>query len=122
MKIEGKVATWLDTVAATHARHAPVDARLHPVKSEETCSADPERQCYVISVNGRWLCSGNGRVTIVRGLAAAHRFLDLLKVEHFEAGEPAEFEIACNTNAHCMALDKRRGLRTCTQLVVEHSM
>jgi hypothetical protein len=117
MRVQGKVATWLDMVAATHFHHAPVEARLHPISGDQPESLDPENQCYAISVDGRWLCSGNGRITVLRGLKSARRFLDLLKLNGYQPGEPAEFAIDCATSAHCMALDKRRGLRNCTQLL-----
>lgn len=116
MRVEGRVATWLDTVAATHFHHTPVAARLHPVSDGQPGDHDPECQCYAISVDGRWLCSSNGRITVLRGLKSARRFLDLLKLSGYQSGEPARFAIDCTTSAHCMTLDKRRGLRNCTQL------
>lgn len=121
MRVEGKIATWLDTVAATHFHHAPVEARLHPISgSQQLGDADPELQCYAISVDGRWLCSSNGRITILKGLKSARRFLDLLDLSGYQNGEPAQFEIDCTTSAHCMAFDKRRGLRNCTRLFQDH--
>ena len=116
MRVQGKVATWLDTVAATHFHHAPVEARLHPVLDGQAEAPDAEHQCYAISVDGRWLCSSNGRITVLRGLKSARRFLELLKLKGYQNGEPAKFAIDCATSAHCMSLDKRRGLRNCTHL------
>lgn len=113
MRVQGKVATWLDMVAATHFHHVPVEARLHPISGDQPKSLDPETQCYAISVDGLWLCSGNGHITVLRGLKSARRFLELLELKGYQTGEPAEFEIDCGNSAHCMALRKRRGLRNC---------
>ncbi len=121
MRVQGKVATWLGTVAATQFHRTPVEARLHPISSEQFGDTNPDQQCYAISVDGKWLCSSNGRITVLRGLKSARRFLELLNLTRYQKGEPAQFEIDCSTSAHCMAFDKRRGLRNCTQLFQHHS-
>lgn len=120
MKVQGKVATWLDTVAATHFHHAPVHACLHPIAGEHANTGRANQPCYAISVNGKWLCSSNGRITVLRDLKSAQRFLELLNLPIYENGEPARFEVDCTNSAHCMAFDKRGGLKNCSQLFRDH--
>lgn len=121
MNIPGKVATWLGTIAAAHFQHHPVAARLHPIAAKARESCRPEQQCYAISIDGRWLCSGTGQLTLFKGLASAKRFLTLLRVSNYEAGETAAFSPDCTTRAHCMAYDRRRGLRDCSGSIAGHT-
>lgn len=111
MRIEGKVATWLEMVATPHLHRKNLNLKLHPV--EETARADAEDRCYAISVDGRWLCSNNGSLTVLQGMEAAKRFMRLIRNESFESGEPMPFAIDCSKNAHCIALGRDKRLRGC---------
>ncbi|HRP95226.1 MAG TPA: hypothetical protein PL143_03160 [Rhodocyclaceae bacterium] len=115
MKIDGKVATWLEMVVAPGWRKTRTVPRLHPILGTgERCCSCPET-CYAVSVEGRWLCSNNGRLTVLRGLPAAERFIQLVRLESYETGEPADFHVDCATSAHCIAMGHDQTLRSCRQ-------
>ena len=113
MRIQGRVATWLEMVAAaTRQQDQTPKVRLHPVAGSDQPTR-PEQQCYAVSVDGRWLCSNNGRLTVLRGELAVDRFMSLLRNIPYETGEPAEFVIDCSTSAHCIAIGRDKSLCSC---------
>lgn len=117
MKVQGKVATWLEMVAAPHKKNDEnMTLLLHAVEGREGKVVSPDKQCYVITVNGRWLCSSNGQITVLQGLNAAERFMRLIKLPTFEYGEPAEFDIDCNKGAHCIAIGRDKTLHGCVRV------
>lgn len=114
MRIDGKVATWLEMVVAPSWRKTRTVPRLHPILGTGVrCSC--AEACYAVSVEGRWLCSNNGRLTVLRGLPAAERFMQIVRHESYETGEPAEFDFDCATSAHCIAMGQDQTLRSCRQ-------
>lgn len=116
MKVDGKVATWLEMVVVPHRHTERVKPCLHPVEGRNGKVELPDQQCYLITVNGRWLCSTNGHITVLQGLNAAERFMQLMKLPAYEQGEPAEFDIDCENGAHCMAIGRDKTLQGCVRL------
>lgn len=103
----GKVATWMDLAAGRWQGGGDSEVRIHPVGSEEG-------RCFALSVDGRWLYAGNGRLTLFHGLGSAVRFLRTAEVEDFQAGEPAALERVCAGPAHCLTVHGKRGLVACS--------
>lgn len=121
MKIDGKVATWLEMVIAPHWRKTQAQFRLHPIDGTGRRCQRCRETCYAVTVDGRWLCSNNGRLTVLRGRATAERFMQLVRHQEYETGEPAEFDLDCATSAHCIAMDSDRTLRSCRQAAASHA-
>lgn len=111
MELKGRVTTWLDTIVATRIRQSPVKATVHPLGQTDRKGTEP---CFAVSINGRWLCSTNGRVTVLHGRKAAERFIGLLGISECRTGDPIKLEVDCSSTAHCMGLDRRLTLRTCS--------
>lgn len=109
----GKIATWLEIVAAAHWRDKRVDLRVHPLTQPATAS--PQKgggsSYYGITVDGRWLYSNDGRLTVLKGLKAVARFTHLIKVPTYETGEPAQVDVDCSETADCIAVDRNRSLQ-----------
>lgn len=116
MKVNGKVATWLEMVVAPHRHDETVKLCLRPVEGRDGKVESPDKQCYLVTVNGRWLCSTNGHLTVLQGLNAAERFMQLMKLPAYEHGEPAEFEIDCHKGAHCISIGRDKTLHGCARV------
>ena len=105
-----KVATWLELAVAPEWRRNEFKVRLHAVGLEKNGG------CYAISLDDRWLCVGNGGVTLFHGLSAALHFLKLLGIEHFEPGEAADHSLASHATRYCLASDTQNALLPCDSL------
>lgn len=107
-----KMATWLEMVAAPHLHDENVRLRIHPVQEcNKNHKASP--QCYAISMDGRWLYSNDGSLTVLRGRNAVDRFMQLVRMPRYEHGEPAALKIDCGRNAHCIAIGPDQSLHGC---------
>ena len=109
----GKVATWLELAAVPHSGDRRVSLQVHPLLSDpggrpRRCQ---EECCYAISVDGRWLHAGDGRLTVLKGMDAVDRFMRLVRLPAFEPGEPAAIEVDCGKTAYCMAAGRKSELR-----------
>ncbi len=113
MRKTGKVATWLEMVAAPHSHDRNVKLRVHPVQEPEEHGDGPRDQCYAISVDGRWLHSGQGCLTVLQGPKAVERFMRLINMPRYEHGEPATFKVDCGKNTHCIAIGPDQSLYGC---------
>lgn len=116
MRRTGKVATWLEVAAAPHARDTSVRLRVHPlVPGVDEIPQKPgsDQCCYAISVDGRWLYSNDGRLTVLKGMKAVDRFMRLIDMSYYESGEPAQIDVNCGKTAHCMATGRNESLRGC---------
>lgn len=112
MRMTGKVATWLELAAAPHRPGKYVSLRVHPLV-RDAFDAPPEcnkKCCYAISIDGRWLHAGDGRLTVLKGMEAVDRFMGLVKVSAYDAGEPAHIEVDCGKTSYCMAAGHKAGL------------
>jgi len=112
MRKTAKVATWLEMVAAPHAHDQNLELRIHPIR-ECRASCVPGDPYYAISMNGRWLYSNDGHLTVLHGLDAVDRFMQLVRMPRFEHGEPATLKVDCGRNAHCIAIGPDRSLDGC---------
>lgn len=102
----GKVATWLELAVAPEWRRNDFKVRVHALGSEE-------RQCYALSMNNRWVCSGTGGLTVLHGLKAVHHFLELLHIDQFESGDAADESLADCGQRYCLCTDTRDTLLPC---------
>lgn len=102
----GKVATWLELAVAPEWRRNEFKVRVHALGAAE-------RDCYAISMNDRWVCSGTGGLTVIHGLNAVHHFLELLHIDRFETGEAADESLADCGQRYCLCTDTRNTLLPC---------
>ena len=101
-----RVATWLELAAAPVLGREDCRVKLHAV-------GDEEGSCFAISMDDRWVCAGNGDLTIFKGLRAALHFLEVLHVEAFEPGERASQVQPCGGGHLCLMADRDGGLLPC---------
>ncbi len=106
MDLSGRVATWLDLALAPSWHKDDTVIRIHSVGTGQT-------DRFAFSVDGRWLCAGGRRLTLFHGLAAAEHFLELLRVEGFERGEPISEASASDVPRYCLSLHAGSGLIGC---------
>lgn len=111
----GKVATWLELAAAPHSRDKTVILRVHPLvyAAEGKLKKPGGNCCYAVSVDGRWVCFNDGRLTVLKGQKAVDRFMHLINMPHYESGDPAQIEIECGKTAYCIAAGSNQALRGC---------
>jgi hypothetical protein len=112
MKIEGKIATWLDMVAPNWG-NTPPTFRLHPIENAHPQDGACHEACYALSVDGRWVCSTNGRLTVLKGLETAEHFRQLINHGPYIPGEPTQFVIDCGNTAHCITMGRDQTLHAC---------
>lgn len=103
MEIKKRHATWLELAAARLSLLGQVRIRLHALTGG--C-----HNCLGITLNGRWLCANDGRLTIFDCREAARRFLELLRIDKVEDGDAVA--LPSESGVQCMRLGNR-GLRVC---------
>lgn len=103
MDIKKRHATWLELAAARLSLLGQGRIRLHTLTGG--C-----RSCFGITLNDRWLCANDGRLTIFDCREAARRFLALLRIDKVEDGGAAA--LPGGSDVQCMRLGTR-GLRVC---------
>lgn len=103
MDIKKRHATWLELAAARLSLLGQVRIRLHTLSGG--CHS-----CFGITLNDRWLCANDGRLTIFDCREAARRFLELLRIDKVEDGATAD--LPSGPGVQCMRLSAR-GLRVC---------
>jgi len=106
MESTQRVATWLELAAAPLLRREDCSVKLHAVGHESS-------RCFAISMDDRWVCAGNGDLTVFKGLGAALHFLEVLRVETFEPGERAPHAHMLQAGHCCLMADGRKGLSPC---------
>jgi hypothetical protein len=86
-----------------------VDVCIHPVRGREA-------DCHAISLDGRWLCTSTGRLTVFQGLQTVLRFLGLANVADYTVGEALEFDSEDIDEAYCLCLRQgQEGLQSCNR-------
>lgn len=106
MELKGRNATWLELAVAPLWRLGQTQVRIHPLSGGRDC-------CVGITVDDRWLCANDGRLTVFGCKDSAVRFLELLRIDHMEEGDPAEMTADCGCEkVQCLRLGAR-GLREC---------
>lgn len=79
-----RAATWLDLAAGPRWGRKDFDLKLHPVTAG--C-----RECFVLTLAGRLVRAGDGRLTVFRSREAAFRFLMLLEIGEPQMGDHAGY-------------------------------
>lgn len=70
--------------------------------------------CFAVTVDQRWLCGSEGELTFFSSMAAARRFLELMKVDGFSFGVAQAVAAQHCTRVQCYCLASQ-GLRACTR-------
>lgn len=97
MGISTKPITWLDLAAGRRWGRDCSQLELHPVSAG--CG-----NCFVLSMTGRMLCSGDGRLTVFRSREAVEHFLMLLHLDTPPVGKPISNLHAIGRRQHCLRL------------------
>lgn len=106
MDLKGRNATWLELAVAPLWRLGQTKVRIHTLSGGREC-------CMGITVDGRWLCANDGRLTVFGCKDSAIRFLELLRIDQVEDGEPSNLPATCGCEGvQCLRLGSR-GLRSC---------
>lgn len=106
MELNGRKATWLELAVAPLWRLGRTRICIHRLNGG--CDA-----CLGITVDERWLCANDGRLTVFGTRDSALRFLELLRIDHVEDGLPVDLALQCgNPGVQCLRIGNR-GLRNC---------
>lgn len=102
-----QIITWLElamSVVSPQWRKAEAEVVVRPVDMDQGVAR------WGITQEGRWLCGGDGLLTVFDSLAAASRFLDLLKVDRFTLGDPCDGDawVCEQDDFQCFRLAQRR--------------
>ena len=107
MEIKGRQSTWLELAVAPLWRLGQTRVRVHALEGGHA-------GCLAITVDERWLCANDGRLTVFKHRDAVLRFLRLLRIDHLEEGEACELPTSCGRgDVQCMRLGAR-GLCACS--------
>ena len=91
--------TWLDLAAGPRWGRDRSQLKLHPVSAR--CG---DNDCFVLSMSGRMLCAGDGRLTVFRSRAAVDRFLGVLHIETPPLSEHAGALLDGQGRQDCLSL------------------
>lgn len=106
MEIKRRRATWLELALAPLERLGRAQVQVHALGGGEA-------GCLALTLDDRWLCANDGRLTVFKGRDAVVRFLKLLRIERVQEGDARDLPAACRReDMHCMCLGAR-GLRAC---------
>lgn len=106
MEIKGRRATWLELALAPLGRIGQAQLQVHALGGGQA-------GCLALTLDDRWLCANDGRLTVFKGREAVLRFLKLLRIERVQEGDARDLPVACGQqDMQCMCLG-RRGLRAC---------
>lgn len=97
MEHRNKRATWLELAVAPIWRRDKFVVKVHSLRQRT-------EQCFVLSVDERWLCSGEGKLTVFRSGDAVDRFLQLLGITVRQEGAPVSDVADEACGHHCMQL------------------
>ncbi|QID17896.1 hypothetical protein G3580_09740 [Nitrogeniibacter mangrovi] len=105
-------AGWLDIAAAPIWQGRQAKVCIHAV-----CLHDCT--CHAISLNGRWVCSTDGSLSIFQTHESAEHFLELAHVSCYEDGEAAELAPECDAHMQCISFQQKSGLGPCRAACAE---
>lgn len=97
MTMTRTTATWLDLAAAPRWGGSDPELKLHPISAG--CG-----ECFVLSLSGRMVCNGEGKLTVFRSREAVVRFLTLLELDEPKPGEHAGNVPPDPCGQHCLRL------------------
>ena len=92
-----RAATWLDLAAAPRWGNKDLDLKMHPISAG--CG-----ECFVLSLSGRMVCNGEGKLTVFRSREAVDRFLLLLELDEPPLGNHAGNIPPDPCGQHCLRL------------------
>lgn len=95
---QDNVATWLELAVAPVWALKKARVGAHPVLDQ-----DADEPWYALTVNGRLLFAGGGRLTLLRGKAAVERFLFLIGLHSVEFSE--SITLPCETEQQLFKLE-----------------
>lgn len=101
-----RVATWLELAIAPQRQSHKRTVRVHSVGGKSG-------SCFAVSMDGRWVCAGNGEITVFKGIGAVLHFFQVLGVETFEPGTCSEESLPCDVGQYCLKCDRLKGLLPC---------
>jgi len=104
-------ASWLDIAAAPIWQTTPPRICIHTVCLQKS-------RCHAISLDGRWICSTDGSLSVFETRRSAEHFLELAHVVSFEDGEDAELAPGCR-HTQCISFKERAGLAPCEVMCSE---
>ena len=97
MAMKRRTATWLDLAAPPRWTSEHLDLKIHPLSAG--CG-----ECFVLSLSGRMVCTGEGKLTVFRSRQAVERFLLLLELDEPMQGEQVEALPSSSCGQHCLRL------------------
>jgi hypothetical protein len=100
------IIKWLELAISPRWQEEGRVAAVHPMGVGE------RQPCFGITLDQRWLCSSDGALTIFDSMAAATRFLQLLKMDRLAMGGDCAFEAVESDPFQCFHLDAN-GLTVC---------
>ncbi|MCA0187814.1 MAG: hypothetical protein LCH90_17825 [Proteobacteria bacterium] len=108
MELKGRNATWLELAVAPLWRLGQTRVRIHSLSGGREC-------CVGITVDERWLCANDGRLTVFGCRDSAARFLELLRIDHMEDGPDEHLPGSCAhpMGVQCLRLGARGVLQEC---------
>lgn len=106
-QMPARVATWLELAIAPEWRRQHCSVRVHALGNRS------KGGCYALSMNDRWLCTGDGSLTVFKGIDAALRFLKVVRVEDFEPGETPDVDVIGNGRQYCLCVGRGGELTPC---------
>lgn len=101
----GREATWLELAVAPAWRLDQTEIQVHPMEGQE-------RPCYALTLEERWLCGSDNALSVFHSFNAAQRFLEMLRVSHFELGSSRAVEQERSDNFQCFSMGSH-GLTPC---------
>lgn len=105
MEIGQRVATWLDLAAAPWRDDQP-KVKVHAVGGRKD-------GCFALSVDGRWLCTADGQLTVFFGVEAALRFLKTARTPAFEPGDAPAAPVRCDGRHYGLGIARSGCLMSC---------
>ncbi len=106
LRRDGRVATWLELAVAPEWRRQNCKVRIHSLGGKGG-------GCYALSMDGRWLCTGDARLTVFKGLDSALRFLKVVRIEDFEPGSAPEGGLLTDGQHFCLCVGGDEHLSPC---------
>lgn len=108
MNRSGRVATWLELAVAPEWRRQSAHIRVHQV-------GEGKDECFTVSMDGRCVCTSNGQLTTFKGRAAVERFLNMVRIDEFEIGDPDPDLREFPRGHYCLSLNRENTLCPCNE-------
>lgn len=110
-----RISTWLEIAVAPAWRRDQFEISMHPVSD---CSTD----CFVLFMDDKVVCSGNGQPTVFKGESSAKRFLQLVNISDYVVGAPCPIGNHGFLGACCLCVQADGRLLTCPRSEAREQM